>query len=123
MEAQVCFDSGLKLICVVGSGVSQLPLANTTQIVYRLQVRPVGWSAKHSNTMVSTPVTSSFCTVGWYQVLLEMEIGISIKLATVWKHKVLVDNCVDAGLDKTECINTSTMEHSGSRCHGTPNHP
>ena len=68
MEAQVCFDSGLKLICVVGSGVSQLPLDNTTQIIYRLQVRPVGWSVKHSNTMVSTPVTSSFGSVGRCQV-------------------------------------------------------
>ena len=24
------------------------------------KVRPVGWSVKHSNAMVSTPVTSSF---------------------------------------------------------------
>ncbi len=29
MEAQVFFDSGLQLICIVGSGVSHLPLDNT----------------------------------------------------------------------------------------------
>ncbi len=29
MEAQVSFDSGLQLICIVGSGVSHLPLDNT----------------------------------------------------------------------------------------------
>ena len=63
MEAQVCFHSGFKLICVVGSGVSYLPLDNTTQIIDGLQVRAVGWSVKHSNTTVSTPVNSSFGSV------------------------------------------------------------
>ena len=65
-----------KLICVVGSGVSYLPLDNTTQIIYGLPVRPVRWSVKHSNTMVSTPVTSSFGSVDRCQVVLEKEIGI-----------------------------------------------
>ena len=89
MEAQVCFDRGLKLICVVESGVSHLPLDNTTQILCGVQVRPVGWSVKPSNTMVSTPVTSSFGSVGRCQVLLEKEISISIKLVNLRKHKVL----------------------------------
>ena len=61
IESQVCFDSGLYLVCVVGSAVSHLPLNNTTQILCGVQVRPVSWP---SNTMVSTPVTSSFGSVG-----------------------------------------------------------
>ncbi len=48
------------------------------------------------------------------------EISISIKLVSRWKHKVLqnllVDGCIDFGLDKTQWTNTS-------RRHGTPNHP
>ena len=70
MEGQDCFDSGLKLICVVGSGVSHLPLDNTTQILCAVEARPVGWSVKPSITMVITPVTSSFGSVGRCQVLL-----------------------------------------------------
>ena len=70
MEAQDCFDRGLKLICVVGSGVSHLPLDDTTQILCGVEVRPVGWSVKPSNTMVSTPVIGSFGSVGRCQVLL-----------------------------------------------------
>ena len=70
MEAQDCFDRGLKLICVVGSGVSHLPLDNTTQILCGVEVRPVGWSVKPSNTMVSTQVIGSFGSVGRCQVLL-----------------------------------------------------
>ena len=85
MEAQVCFDRGLKLICVVESGVSHLPLDNTAQILCGVQVRPVGWSIKPSNTMVSIPVSSSFGSV----VLLEKEINIPIKLVNIRKHKVL----------------------------------
>ena len=76
MEAQVYFDSGLKLICVVGSGIFYLPLDNTTQIIYGFQVRAVVWAGKRSNTMVSTPVTSSFGSVDRCQVLLEKEISI-----------------------------------------------
>ena len=89
MEAQVCFDRGLKLICVVGSGVSHLPLDNTTQILCGAQVRPVGWSVKPSNTMVSTPVPRRFGSLRRCQVLLEKEISISIKLVNLRKHKVL----------------------------------
>ncbi len=47
-----CFDSGLQVICFVGSGVSHLPLDNNTPyILYGLQVKRVCWSVKHSNTM------------------------------------------------------------------------
>ena len=70
MKAQDCFDSGLKLICVVESSVSHLPFDNTTQIVCGVEVRPVGWSVKPSNTMVSTPVIGSFGSVGRCQMLL-----------------------------------------------------
>ena len=58
-----CFDSGLKLIHSVGSGVSQLPLHNIPQILYGVQVRRVGRPIEHSNTMVSKPFTSGFGTV------------------------------------------------------------
>ena len=70
MEAQDCIDRGLKLICVVGSGVSHLSLDKTTQIFCGVEVRPVGWSVKLNNSMVSTQVTSSFGSVGRCQVLL-----------------------------------------------------
>ena len=70
MKAQDCFDNGLKLIFVVESGVSHLPFDNTTQILCGVEVRPVGWSVKPSNTMVSTPVIGSFGSVGRCQVLL-----------------------------------------------------
>ncbi len=33
-----CFDSGLQLICIVGSGVSHLPLDNTPYILFGVQV-------------------------------------------------------------------------------------
>ena len=61
MEAQVGFESGLYLVCGVGSDVSHLPLDNTTQNLCGVQVRPVSWP---SNTMVSTPVTTGFGSVG-----------------------------------------------------------
>ncbi len=45
------------------------------------------------------------------KVLLDKEISISIKLVSRWKHKVLqnllVDSCIDFGLDKTQWTNTS----------------
>ncbi len=71
----------------------------------------ISWSAKHLEVVLSV----------WsgVKVLLEKEISISIKLVSRWKHKVLqyllVDGCIDFGLDKTQWTNTS-------RCHGTPNH-
>ena len=55
---------------MVESGVSHLPLDNTTQILCGVQVRPVGWSVKPSDNMVITPVTSSFGSVDRCQVLL-----------------------------------------------------
>ncbi len=57
MEAQVALISPgcLQLICIVGSGVSHLPLDNTPWILYGVQVRRVCWPIKHSNTMVIEP--------------------------------------------------------------------
>ena len=89
MEAQVYFDTGLKLICVVGSGIFYLPLDNTTQIIYGFQVRAVGGSVKPSNTMVSTPVTSSFGSVDRCQVLLEKEISIHKACQVLSQHSHL----------------------------------
>ncbi len=46
------------------------------------------------------------------QVLLENEISISIKLVSRRKHEVLVDDCVDCGLQKTQRTNTSRWHRS-----------
>ncbi len=76
-------DSSLRVICIVGSGVSHLPL---DKILYGVQVRRVCWPIKHSNTMVIEPAFGTFGSVGRCQVLLEKEISISIKLVSRWKH-------------------------------------
>ncbi len=114
-----CFNSGLQVICIVGSGVSHLPLDNTPQIIYGVQVRRVYWPIKHSNTMVIEPAFGTFGSVGRCQVLLENEISISINLVNRRKHEVLknflVGGCVDCGLQKRQWTNTS-------RWHGRPNH-
>ncbi len=65
-----CFDSGLQVICIVGSGVSHLPLDNIPYILYGVQVRWVCWPIKHSNTMVIEPAFGTFGSVGRCQVLL-----------------------------------------------------
>ncbi len=69
------------------------------------------WSAKHLEVVLALWAGA--------KVLLENEISISIKLDSRWKHKVLqnllVDDCIDFGLDKTQWTNTS-------RWHGSPNH-
>ncbi len=71
----------------------------------------ISWSANHLEVVLAL-LTGA-------KVLLEKEINISIKLFSRWKHKVLqnllVDGCIDFGLDKTQWTNTS-------RRHGTPNH-
>ena len=89
MEAQVCFNNSQKLICIVQSFVTHLPLDNTTWTFCGVQVRQVCWSVKHSNTMVSTPVTSSFGTVGRCQIELERKRSIEMKLVNILKHNVL----------------------------------
>ncbi len=58
------FDSGFQVICIVGSGVSHLPLDNTPSILYGVQVRRVCWTIKHSNTMVIEPAFGTFGSVG-----------------------------------------------------------
>ncbi len=69
------------------------------------------WSANHLEVVLAVWAGA--------KVLLEKEISISIKLVSRWKHKVLqnllVDGCIDFGLEKTQWTNTS-------RRHGTPNH-
>ncbi len=77
-----CFDSGLLVICIVGSGVSHLPLD-------KVQVRLVCWPIKHSNTILIEPAFDTLGSVGRCQVLLENEISISIKLVSRRKHEVL----------------------------------
>ncbi len=82
----VCFDNGLQVIYIVGSGVSHLPLDNTSYILDGVQVRRVCWPIKHSNTMVIEPVFDTFGSVGRCHVLLENEISISIKLEGSMKY-------------------------------------
>ena len=76
MEAQVCFDRGLKLICVVGSCVSHPPLDNRTQILCGVQVRPVGGSVKPSNTVIPWSV---------HQLLVVLALWAGAKC--FWKRK------------------------------------
>ncbi|XP_058604079.1 uncharacterized protein LOC131522542 [Onychostoma macrolepis] len=68
----------------------------------------ISWSANHLEVVLALWAGA--------KVLLEKEISISIKLVSRWKHKVLqnllVDGCIDLGLDKTQWTNTS-------RRHGT----
>ncbi len=58
------FDSGLQVICIVGSGVSHLTLDNTHRFSMGFQVRRVCWPIKHSNTMVIEPAFGTFGSVG-----------------------------------------------------------
>ncbi len=71
----------------------------------------ISWSANHLEVVLALWAGA--------KVLLEKEISISINLVSRRKHKVLqnllVDGCIDFGLDKTQWTNTSI-------CHGTSNH-
>ncbi len=98
-----CFDSSLRVICIVGSGVSHLPL---DKILYGVQVRLVCWPIKHSNTMVIEPAFGTFGSVGRCQVLLEKEISISIKLVSRRQHEVLSNFLVDG-------LTVDFRKHSG----------
>ncbi len=66
----------------------------------------ISWSAKHLEVVLSLWAGA--------KVLLEKEISISIKLVRRWKHKVLqnllVDGCIDFGLDKTQWTNWATVQ-------------
>ncbi len=88
-----CFDSGLQVICIVGSGVSHLPLDNTRYILYGVQVRRVCCPIKHSNTMVIEPAFGTFGSVGspavkWNQHLhkacQQMEAWSALKCPDRW---------------------------------------
>ncbi len=63
----------------------------------------IPWSTNPSEVVLALWAGAKF--------LLEKEISISIKLVSRWKHKVLqnllVDSCIDFGLDKTQWANTS----------------
>ncbi len=70
----------------------------------------ISWSANHLEVVLALQAGA--------EVLLEKEISIALKPVSRWKHKVLqnllVDGCIDFGLDKTQWTNTS-------RRHSTPN--
>ncbi len=71
----------------------------------------ISWSGNHLEVVLAVWAGA--------KVLLENEISISIKFVSRWKNKVLqnllVDSCIDFGLDKTQWANTN-------RWHGSPNH-
>ncbi len=60
--------------------------------------RVISWSTNHLEVVLAVWAGA--------KVLLENEISISIKLVSEWKHKVLqnllLDSCIDFGLDKTQ---------------------
>ncbi len=60
-----CFDSGLQVICIVGSGVSHLPLDRFSM---GFRSGEVCWPIKHCNTIVIEPVFGTFGSVGRCQV-------------------------------------------------------
>ncbi len=73
----------------------------------------ISWSANHLEVVLALWAGA--------KVLLEKEISISIKLVSRWKHKVLrnilVDGCIDFGLDKTQLTSSSldSVPQSSSR--------
>lgn len=81
-----CFDSDLKVICIVVSCVSHFPFDNTPLSIYWVQIKPVCWPIKHIITMVIEPDLGS---VGRWKVLLENAIIISIKCVNKRKQEVL----------------------------------
>ncbi len=96
---------------MVGSGVSHLPLDNTHRFSM-LGFRSGEFAGQSSTVnLVIEPAFGAFGSVGRCQVLLENEISISIKFVSRRKHEVLlnvlVDGCVDCGLQKTQWTNTS----------------
>ncbi len=58
------FDSGLQLICIVGSGVLSSSTRQYPIDSLWVQVRRVCWPIKHSNTMVIEPAFGTFGSVG-----------------------------------------------------------
>ncbi|MED6257020.1 hypothetical protein ATANTOWER_006833 [Ataeniobius toweri] len=55
--------------------------------LHEVQVRPVCWSVKHSDTVVVKAGIGTFGCLGRCQVLLENEISIFIKLVSRGTHK------------------------------------
>lgn len=64
-------DSGLQLICIVGSRVFHLPLDNTLSIPYGVKVKQLYRPMKHSHLIVIKSGISNFISVGRFQVLLD----------------------------------------------------
>ncbi len=71
----------------------------------------ISWSANHLEVVLALWAGA--------KVLLEKDISISIRLISRWKHKVLqnllVDGCIDCGLDKTQWTNISRRHCATNR--------
>ncbi len=80
MEAQVSLTVAFRSSALLGL----VSLIFLLTIPHR--VRRICWPIKHSNTMVIELAFGTFGSVGRFQVLLENEISISIKLVSRRKH-------------------------------------
>ncbi len=109
-EAQVTFITAFRSSVLLGlvSLIFLLTISHRFSMWFR-SGEFAGQSS--SNTMVIEPAFGSFGSAGRCQVLLENDISISIKLVSRRTHEVLynvlVDGCVDCGLQKTQWANTS----------------
>ncbi len=105
MEAQVALIAAFRSSALLG--LVSLIFLLTISHRFSMGFRSGDFTGQSSsNTMVIKPAFGTFGTVCRCQVLLENEISISIKLVSRRKHEVLynvlVDGCVDCGLQKTQ---------------------
>ncbi len=80
-----------------------------------------GMLAGQSSTVISWSANSLEVVLALWagaKVLLEKEISISIKLVSRWKQQVLknllVDGCIDFGLDKTQWTKSSQTKSNSN---------
>lgn len=82
-----CFDIYLQIISLVGSSVSSSSWQYSMNSQKTLG-QAVYWSIQHNSTMVIKAGTGIFGNVYRYQILLENEVSISIKLCSRRNHEV-----------------------------------
>ncbi len=100
----------LQLIWIVGSAVSHLSLENMHMRKYAFHMGfSPGMLAGQSSTVISWSANHLEVVLALWtgaKVLLEKKNSIYIKLVSRWKHRalqnLLVDSCIDFGLDKTQ---------------------
>ena len=86
MEAQAALIAALSLSALLGL----MSLIFLFTILHRFSMGfSICWSIKNSDSVVIKPGIGTFGSVDRYQVLLENETSISIKLVSRGKHEVL----------------------------------